>query len=203
MRTTLLWTIAITTLLAGCTTTYVASPTNDPPLAERLHNPLYAEYYFDDLTEQMLTLALREDPSLQDATIRNMVDRTRTESLERAAAAVKAQKEGRIGPFLSDRELVFGEALLLDHVLYFGPTFDSAPGPSLHTYLTTVVDPREDVFPDPTAIALGPLKDQYGAQSFAVPPDAESGSTIPLRTVVLWDNELEILYGFAQLATTN
>lgn len=194
--------IAFSTLalaLVGCGN-QAALPVRDTDLQDKLRNPLYAEYYFDDLTEQMVTLALREDPVLDRPGVRETVDRTRTRSLQRAALAVEAQEDGRRGSFLSDREAVRGEALLLDDALYFGPTFDTAPGPSLQVYLTTVVDPRDGEFPDGTAVKIGPLKDNYGAQTLAVPAQPEAGSgAVPLRTVVIWDDELKILYGFAQL----
>lgn len=190
-------------LLAGCVDT-VALPTLDEPLKERLKNPLYAEYYYDDMTEIMTTLVLREDSALDAPGIRDVLDRTRNDSLTRANAANALQLEGTMGTFISEREFVLGDALLLDDVLYLGPTFDSAPGPSLRVYLTTVVDPRDAAFPDPTAVDLGRVKDQYGAQSFVVPPQkvaGTGGTAAPrLRTVVLWDPELQLIYGFVQLS---
>jgi hypothetical protein len=179
----------------------VGMPTRDEALQDHLRNPLYAEYYYDDLTEQMVNLVLQEDPILQDSDVRAVVDRTRTRSLEHASLATKAQIKGARGKFIGDRGLAFGEALLLDDVLYIGPTFDSAPGPKLSMYLTTVLDPRDVTFPDDTAVRLGAVKNQYGAHAYDVPTQPETtGTGARLRTAVLWDDELGVLYGFAQLA---
>lgn len=179
----------------------VGMPTRDETLKDHLRNPLYAEFYYDDLTEQMVNLALKEDPILQESGIRAIVDRTRTRSLEHAGLATKAQVEGARGKFIGDRGLAFGEALLLDDVLYIGPTFDSAPGPKLSMYLTTVLDPRDVAFPDDTAVRLGAVKNQYGAHAYEVPDHTlPAGTGSRLRTAVLWDDELGMLYGFAQLA---
>ncbi len=179
----------------------VGMPTRDEALQDHLRNPLYAEYYYDDLTEQMVNLALQEDPVLQESGVRAIVDRTRTRSLEHAGVATDAQIDGARGKFIGDRDLAFGEALLLDGVLYIGPTFDAAPGPKLSMYLTTVIDPRDVEFPDDTAVRLGAVKNQYGAHAYEVPKEAgPTGSGSKLRTAVLWDDELGLLYGFAQLA---
>lgn len=188
--------------LAGCGAN-VGMPTHDTSLQDELRNPLYAEYYYDDLTSQMVDLALSENPILEDASVRSTVDRTRTRSLQHSALAEKAQENGRRGSFLSDRGVVSGEALLLDDVLYFGPTFDAAPGAKLTVYLTTAIDPRDAAFPDPTAVSLGGIKNNYGAQAYAVPAHAEpTGTGAGLRTAVLWDDDLGLLHGFAQLSLT-
>lgn len=179
----------------------VGLPTRDEALKDHLRNPLYAEFYYDDLTEQMMNLALQEDPILEDSGIRAIVDRTRTRSLEHSSLATKAQIEGGRGRFISDRSLASGEALLLDGILYVGPTFDSAPGPGLSMYLTTALDPRDQEFPDSTAVRLGTVKNQYGAHAYEVPEHTlPAGTGSRLRTAVLWDDELGLLYGFAQLA---
>lgn len=187
------------TTLVGCGAGF-GIPANDASLEDNLRNPLYAEYYYDDLTGQMVDLALQENPILDEPGIRDTVDRTRTRSLQQAAIADKAQLTGRRGGFLSDRSVAAGEALLLDGTLYFGPTFDAAPGPKLSVYLTTLIDPRDEAFPDPTAVRLGGIKNQYGAQAYAVPEQPDAGTGAALRTVVLWDDDLGLLYGFAQLA---
>lgn len=187
---------ALCATLAGCA---YGMPKQDALLKDQLRNPLYAEFYYDDLSEQMIGVALRDDPMMRDASKRSIVDRTRTRALEHSALALKAQEHGITGAFISDLQLMSGEALLLDGVLYIGPTFDAAPGPSQSLYLTTIVDPRDGTFPDPTAQNLGGLKDQYGAQAYDVsklPAPTGSGS---YRTVVLWDDDLGMLYGFAQL----
>ncbi len=191
--------LVCTLALAGCGNG-AGLPTRDTALQDHLRNPLYAEYYYDDLTEQMVKLALRQPEDIADPAVRSVVDRTRTRSLEHAEVARKAQEKGLSGIFLSDNEPVLGEALLQGDVLYFGPTFDCAPGPSLQVYLTHDIDPRDNDFPDDTTVLLGAIKDQYGAQAFAVPSQRDTGTGSALRTVVLWDDELDLLYGFAQLS---
>lgn len=188
--------LALPLLLAGCG---YGLPRQDAVLQDQLRNPLYAEYYYDDLTDQMISIALRDDPMMADAAKRNTIDRTRTRALEHAQYAIKTQMKGRSGVFVSDMHLVTGDALLLDGILYIGPTFDAAPGPSQSLYLTTTVDPRDGAFPDPTAVRIGGLKNQYGAQAFDVSTLTPAAGTGAFRTAVLWDDELNVLYGFAQL----
>lgn len=182
--------------LAGCS---YGLPRQDASLQDRLRNPLYAEFYYDDLSEQMIGIALRDDPMMNDDAKRSIVDRVRTRALEHSSLALKAQEHGLVGTFVSDLEVVSGDVLLLDGVLYIGPNFDAAPGPSQSLYLTTVVDPRDGAFPDPTAKRLGGLKDQYGAQAFDVSKLPAPTGTGSYRTLVLWDDDLDMTYGFAQL----
>ena len=188
--------LALCALLAGCAS---YGPTQDAALQDQLRNPLYAEYYYDDLTNQMINLALRDDPVMDDDAKRALVDRTRTRALEHSALALKEQDRGLRGIFQSEQDLVLGDALLLDGVLYLSPTFDAAPGPSQGLYLTAAVDPRDGDFPDASAVRLGGLKNQYGAQSFDVSKLGPASGSGSLRTLVLWDDELGLLYGFAQL----
>lgn len=191
--------LTLTALLAGCG---YGLPRQDSTLQDQLRNPLYAEYYYDDLTDQMISIALRDDPMMADKTKRNTIDRTRTRALEHSQYAIETQMDGQSGIFISDRNMVAGNALLLDGILYISPTFDAAPGPSQSLYLTTSVDPRDVTFPDPTAVRIGGLKNQYGAQAFDVSKLRPASGTGSFRTVVLWDDELDMLYGFAQLSKT-
>jgi hypothetical protein len=175
-------------------------PRQDTSLKDQLRNPLYAEYYYDDLTEQMINLAVNEHPLMKIEDNKDIVDRIRTRSLEHAALAVKTQENGRIGSFMSDDRWVAGDALLLDGILYLGPSFDAVPGPNQALYLTTTIDPRDGEFPDPTAVKIGGLKNQYGAQTFDVSTLTPASGTGTLRTLVLWDEDLHWIYGFAQLS---
>lgn len=184
-------------LLAGCG---YGLPRQDSALQDQLRNPLYAEYYYNDLTDQMISIALRDDPMMSDAAKRNVIDRTRTRALEHAQYAEETEAKGAFGIFLSDTDSVVGDALLLDGVLYIGPTFDAAPSPSQSLYLSAAVDPREGTFPDPSAVRVGGLKNQYGAQAFDVSTLTPAAGTGAFRTAVLWDEELEMVYGFAQLS---
>lgn len=188
--------ICATLVLTACGN-QAALPTKDQSLQERLRNPLYAESYYDVLTEQMVNFAL-DTTFVEETGSQSTIDRTRTRSLEHSGLAVEAQQKGKSGKFISDRGLTFGEALLLEDVLYFGTDFETSPGPALQVYLSNVIDPRDVEFPDDSSVALGPLKDVFGAQSLSVPerPATHTGS---LRTVVLWDADLEFIYGFVQL----
>ena len=89
-----------------------------------------------------------------------------------------------------------GEVVYVPNMLHFGTKFESSPGVSLRVYLTTVVDPRDVVFPDDTALDLGTLKNAFSAQSYNV-PEVENPKLY--RTAVIWDTKLDRLYGFAQL----
>lgn len=199
-RAPLLPLLTISLILAGCGNS-IGMPERDTSLNDLLRNPLYAEYYYDDLTEHMMNISLQNDPILESPNVLATVDRTRTRSLQHANLAKKAQDQGSRGSFLSDRSLVSGEALFLDDVLYFGPTFNAAPGPSLSVYLTTTIDPRDAAFPDETAVRIGSIKNQYGAQSFDVASRKKpTGTGAGLRTVVLFDEELTLVFGFAQLS---
>ncbi len=192
--------LALPLLLSGCGNS-IGIPERDTSLNDLLRNPLYAEHYYDDLTEHMVNLSLHQDPILLVPSIQKTVDRTRSRSLQHATLAKKAQDQGSRGSFLSDRSLVSGEALFLHNILYFGPTFNATPGPSLSVYLTTTIDPRDAAFPDPTAVRVGGVHNHYGAQSYAVAAEKlPTGTGTTLRTVVLFDDELELLYGFAQLS---
>jgi hypothetical protein len=188
--------LALPALLVGCG---YGLPRQDQSLQDQLRNPLYAEFYYNDLTDQMINIALRDEPMMSDAAKRNVIDRTRTRALEHARYAEETQTEGAFGVFLSDTDSVVGDALLLDGILYLGPTFDAAPSPSQSLYLSAAVDPREGTFPDPTAVRVGGLKNQYGAQAIDVSKLTPAAGTGAFRTAVLWDDELETLYGFVQL----
>lgn len=178
-------------LLAAC------APAGDGVTFERLmDNPLYAERYYDDLTEEMVNLVLQEDPVLQDEEMKARIEETRVESLRAAEKAVERQDEGLFGQIVSDYSYAKGEVLLLDGILYIGPDFETFPGMDLRVYLSSVLDPREGVFPDESAVELGPVKNLYGEHAYEVP----AGNDGNLRTYVLYDAELKRVYGFAQLS---
>ena len=166
-------------------------------LEQQLANPLYAEQYYDILLDRMVELDIQDDPLMQDASKAALVDNTRLDALKKAKEATQRQREGTIGQFIGASEEVRGEALYVDNMLYFGPTFETYPGPELHVFLSTVVDPRDVAFPDDTSMDLGRVESAFGAQSMAVP---EVENPLLYRTVALWDTKLERLYGFAQLA---
>ena len=164
---------------------------------EMLNNPLYAEWYYKDLVEDMMNMEIQNDPITQDEKKKAVIDATRQDALELAKEATKRRQTGVSGHFTPGQENVQGQALLLSGILYLGPDFDAVPGPSLHLYLTTAVDPRDLKFPDPTALDLGVLHGPYGAQAYLLP---RAQQDLLYRSVVLWDTKLDRLYGFAQLA---
>ncbi|MDD5026541.1 MAG: DM13 domain-containing protein [Candidatus Peribacteraceae bacterium] len=177
-------------LLAGCSATR-------PTLNDHLNNPLFAERYAEELVNRMTELEIQKDPLIEDVEKKAIIDQVREQWMERAKKARDVQREGMTGEFAEMKEYVRGRALLLGKTVYLSTTFESEPGPSLHFYLTTMVDPRDVAFPDPTAVDLGLLQSPYGAQTIAV-PEAKDSSLY--RTLVLWDASLERLYGFAQLS---
>jgi hypothetical protein len=166
-------------------------------LESLLQNPLFAERYAEEIVQSMVEMKIAQDPLLEEAGKEAIVDSTRQDWNQRAADAKQLQREGRLGLFIPIKEHVTGEVLVKDSILYFGPTFEVMPGPALHLYYTTAVDPRDVEFPDETAIDLGLLQSPYGAQQFTLPV---LENPIHYRTIVLWDAALERLYGFAQIS---
>ncbi len=178
-------------LLVAC------SAGTQPTVDSLLRNPLYAEQYSDDLVERMVQLTLNNDPVLQDPHMAALVNDTRTTWLETTTEARQKQRTGSQGNFVSVGEPVQGQVLLLGRTLYFGPFFTVAPGVEVHLYLTTVTDPRDQAFPDDTAMDAGALASPYGAQQYSVPG---GGDLAAYRTVVLYDAALQRILAFAQLS---
>jgi len=172
-----------------------SSVTMTPILQEHLKNPLYAEQYWEDLVDRMMQHSISKTFE-KDAAKQSLTDNVRTESLAKAQEATKKRGQGILGPFATVTEQTQGLALFVDDTVYFGPGFMTYPGPALHVYLTTELDPSKITFPDPTAVDLGLLLTPYGAQSFAVVAEESSEH---LRTVVLWDEQLGRMYAFAQM----
>jgi hypothetical protein len=177
-------------LLAAC-----SKPAVSDELATRLENPLYAERYYDSLVDFMADLVIQNDPLTKDSATNAVIEKTRVDSLKLAQEATQKQSEGMMGVLVSDGEYVIGEVLLVDNTLYLGPDFETLPGPNLHAYMSTVVDPREGTFPDSSAVDLGLIGSAFGAHSYDV-PKTSSGT---LKTLALYDTQLKRLFGFAQL----
>ncbi|MFH0770905.1 MAG: DM13 domain-containing protein [Candidatus Peregrinibacteria bacterium] len=178
-------------LLAGC-----AKSAWNPPVQTLLANPLYAERYAADMVNRLTDMEIRQDPLLQDAGKKGLIERTKAEWLLRVKSARDAQKKGFVGEFVTGSEEVLGRALSLNDTLYFSEEFLTYPGPDLRVFLTHALDPRDAPFPDATSIDLGPIESPYGAKTLIVPHQEDPAY---LRTVVLWDVRLQRLYGFAQL----
>ncbi len=179
-------------LLAGC-----AGSSANVSLQQQMRNPLFAERYWEEMVDRMASLQINKDPAAQQKQTGSLVDAARLDALQKAQAATNQKKQGALGSFLSAKEQVDGQALLLGKTLYLSTDFVSYPGPSLHLYITAAVDPRDHAFPDPNAKDLGLLASPYGAQSYAIDDDMQAAG---YRTVVLWDTQIKRLYAFAQLA---
>ncbi len=184
--------IAPLLFLSAC----AAHQTQTMTLDDQLQNPLFALRYYEDLTEQMVSLQLRNDPILKDGGKKSTVESTRVRATKLAQDAVDVVNANLRGDIISDADLSLGRASLIGKNVYFGTDFVATPGPSLHVYVSNALDPRLERFPDKTAVDLGLLKNPYGAQTMDIPETTE-GATY--RTIVLWDNSLGRIYGFVQL----
>lgn len=181
--------------LAGCA--------QNAAQADPFSNPLYAEWYYKDLTEGMMALEIREDPLLEDERMSQKVDSIRRDALAKSQEQTQRIRQGRQGPLMpGGDEDVRGRVLLLGSTLYFGPETNIRPGYDLHLYLTSQSDPAAPggsgaslVFPDASAVDLGVMYETYGPSAREVP--ASEGD--PYRAVVLWDKALKRMHAFAQL----
>ena len=180
-------------LLSGCS----GAPGENMSLEQHLKNPLYAERYAEEMVDRMVEYKIQDDPILEDEQKADVIEKTRKEWLEVGRDARKIQNEGFRGFLISINESVKGELFYLNNTLYTDTLFAVSPGPNLHFYISTVVDPRDAEFPDETAIDIGKLDSAYGAQSYAVTPVEDPQL---YRTIVVWDQDLERLYGFAQMS---
>lgn len=168
-------------------------------LQQRLANPLYAEYYFDDLVEHLVDLDIQNDPTLDDARAKSAADDARRDGLQAAKAATKKQAEGLDGVFIPAKDFAQGEVLLVDDMLFFHPQFLATPSPDIHVMLSESIDPRDGEFPDANAVDAGPLQSPYGDQSYTLPITTPAGEQPPYRSIVLWDATLQRIVGFAQM----
>ena len=180
-------------LLVAC-----SKGTYTPDQEALLENPLFLEIYAEQLVDTMVNLEIYEDPITEDEDKMKIVESTRKYWFTKSKEARKTQRQGSKGSFTTMKEYSEGEVLFLDNAVYFGPSFVTSPGPSLHAFLTVTVDPRDIEFPDITAIDLGEIRVPFGAQAFIIEEEIED--PIKYRTVVLWDTDLDRLYGFSQLS---
>ncbi|MBI3336839.1 hypothetical protein HYZ98_04740 [Candidatus Peregrinibacteria bacterium] len=195
MRAKTILLFCLTVVLSACSQAPISYRSN--ALEEHLQNPLFAEHYFESLVQRMVELVIREDPILNNEQKKAIADNVRREGLEKAKEATQTQLKGTYGEFMVASEWAKGDALYVHDTLYFGPNFQVDPGPSLHVFLTTVVDPRLESFPDSSALDLGQIQSMIADQSYPV-PNAEN--PLLYRTVVLFDTVLERIYAFAQLS---
>jgi hypothetical protein len=166
-------------------------------LEDHLQNPLFAERYAESVVDRLVELEIVKDPALEDSAKKSYLDTERKKWLEITRNARQAQRDGMQGDMIALSDFANGDVLYVQGALYFGTLFEIDPLPSLHIYLTTVVDPRDVKFPDATAMDLGELQSAYGAQTYAVP---SVDNPLLYRTVVLWDTAFGRLHSFAQLS---
>ncbi len=189
MRTRPLLLLSASALLAGCTSSEVSQ--------ELLENPLYAEWYHQDIVDHIVSLELSQTDALKDADAKRSADETRQASIKAGDEAEAIQQSGLLGNFIEADEPVEGEVLLWNGALYTDPGFLTVPGTDLRVYLSTSMDPREQPFPSEEDIELGPLLTPYGAQTLSAPE-----TLADIRTVVLWDAGLKRMHAFAQVRRT-
>jgi hypothetical protein len=179
-------------LLTACGGTY------NPDQKALLENPLFLEQYAEQMVDTMVNLEINENPILEDSAKKDIVDETKEYWLKQSKKARKRQRQSLKGSFITMGEYTEGEVIFTGDTVYFGPTFTSGTGPSVHIFLSKTVDPRDVEFPDETAIDLGELNVPYGAQGFLLSENLQDPTAY--RTVVIWDTKLELLYAFAQIS---
>lgn len=195
MRARTIFVLLFGTVLSACNGSPAAYRSD--ALDEHLQNPLFAEQYFEALVQRMVELVITQDPILQDEQKQTIASDVRREGLEKAKGATQTQLKGTYGEFVSASEWAIGEVLYVQDTVYFGPDFRVDPGPSLHVFFTTTVDPRLASFPDDSAIDLGQIQSTIADQSYPV-PNVEN--PLLYRTVVLFDTLIGRIYAFAQLS---
>ncbi len=190
MRTSHLFLLPVFLAITAC------SPAGTS-INEQNYNPLTASRYGDELADTMANFIIQNDPIVEDAAVRKVIETEIARGKDIAASARKKQNKGLLGGIIQIKADVTGYALYLENVLYLSSDFTTSPGASLHLYLTTVVDPRDVAFPDDTALDLGEIQAAFGPQQYSVPTSEHQEK---LRTLVLYDTQLKAIYGFAQLS---
>lgn len=160
-------------------------------------NPLVASRYGDELADTMANLVIQNDPIIKEPGMQQIIEKEIARGKSIAMNARETQAQGMKGQIIALKESVIGSVLLFSDTLYFSSDFEAKPGPDLHVYLTTIVDPRDETFPDATALDLGTIQSSYGAQQYNI---SSSIDPVKMRTLVLFDTKLRRIYGFAQLS---
>lgn len=184
-------------LLSACSST-------GQSLSENLKNPLFAEYYYQDLATTLADVEINATlpgnaALLKDPARKALLEQQKTQATQNASTAQKVRDRASTGDFVSANESEQGTVMLVDGTLFTNPAFNSPAGPSLHIFLTTVIDPTDkpSAFPDSSALDLGLVNQPYGTSSYTLPSGA---AKTHYRTVVLYDTMLRSIYGFAQLS---
>lgn len=191
MRTPTIAALAATLLFTACGTIQKTD------ISSELQNPLTASRYGDELADRLADLIIQKDPVIEKDGVEDMIKKKIETAKNLANEARDVQGRGMMGALISVKQTTIGYGLYVDDVLWLSSDFTTDPGPSVHVFLTTVVDPRDAAFPDDTAIDLGELQTPYGAQGYDVPHQDKPEL---YRTLVIFDTKLERIYGFAQLS---
>ncbi len=173
------------------------SGSSQTSIKEQNQNPLTASRYGDELADSMANLVIQDDPAAKDPTMRKIIDAQIELGKKLGDDARMKHEEGMKGGFVPIRSEVIGYVLYVDDIVYFSPDFLTEPGADLRVLHTTVVDPRDVAFPDPTSIDLGPLQSVFGAQQYSVPHQEKPEL---YRTLVIFDKKLKRIYGLVQLS---
>lgn len=184
------WTaLFLATFLVGCTSTVTT-------IERENRNPLTAQRYGEELADTLANLIIQQDDIAKNPANVARIQAAIADAKEIADDAARRLNDGVQGAFLQMQSSVEGYAFYHGDTLYFSPDFYVKPGIDLRVMLTEAVDPREGVFPDASAIDLGPIQRIEGAQVYHV-----SGVENPQKilSVVLWERSLGLLYSFAQL----
>lgn len=187
----LLITSTMLVLLSAC------SGSSQTSIKEENRNPLTASRYGDELADTMANMVIQDDPAAKDPAMRTIIDAQIELGKKLGDDARMKHQEGMKGGFVQIRAEVIGYVLYVDDTMFFSPDFMTEPGADLRVLHTTVVDPRDVKFPDPTSIDLGALQSVYGPQQYSVPHQEKPEL---YRTLVLFDNKLKRIYGFVQLS---
>lgn len=183
--------VALTLIFSGCMNANTTSITQENT------NPLTATRYGDELADSLANLIIQNNPIVEKEGIKDRIQKEIEDAKKISQDANKRLSGAMMGPLLAMQMDAVGYIAYVRDTLFLSSDFYSKPGPNLHVYLTTVVDPRDVEFPDPSAIDLGVIQSPYGAQQYQVP--SQDDPTM-LRTFVLWDQGLNLLYSFAQLS---
>lgn len=187
-----LCTLTLAAVLAACGQTVPASTQSREAL---MRNPLFAERYWEDLLDRMVSLVLTKDPVLADQDTAALVERIRVDAEKRAKAETAKRSAGKYASFVQVKNITEGGALLYENTLHLSTNFLSYPGPDLHLFLSAAIDPRDVTFPDEGSLDLGILQSPYGPQSYPLPEEAKQ---MKFSSVVLYDTTLKQIYSFGQ-----